>query len=105
MSLIKILLLLAAAGLVGIGVGYVLRWLVSLGQKGSVELEIKQRLLEAREEAKKVVSEGEKRAAELEDELRETLKRKEEAKPAEPAKPSAEVALLTEIRDLLKTKA
>jgi len=31
-----------------------------------------------------------------------TLKRKEEAKPAEPPKPSAEVALLTEIRDLLK---
>ena len=31
-----------------------------------------------------------------------TLKRKEEAKPAEPQKPSAEVELLTEIRDLLK---
>ncbi|UGV27088.1 large conductance mechanosensitive channel protein MscL [Rhodopseudomonas boonkerdii] len=34
-----------------------------------------------------------------------TLKRKEEAKPAEPPKPSAEAALLTEIRDLLKAKA
>ena len=31
-----------------------------------------------------------------------TLKRKEEAKPAEPPKPSEEVVLLTEIRDLLK---
>src|SRR6201990_1316706 len=31
-----------------------------------------------------------------------TLKRKEEAAPAAPPKPSAEVALLTEIRDLLK---
>jgi large conductance mechanosensitive channel len=30
------------------------------------------------------------------------LKRHEEAKPAEPPKPSAEVLLLTEIRDLLK---
>jgi large conductance mechanosensitive channel len=30
------------------------------------------------------------------------LKRREEAKPAEPPKPSAEVELLTEIRDLLK---
>ncbi|QDW38371.1 large conductance mechanosensitive channel protein MscL [Bradyrhizobium sp. KBS0727] len=30
------------------------------------------------------------------------LKRKDEAKPAEPPKPSAEVVLLTEIRDLLK---
>src|SRR6195952_2787679 len=31
-----------------------------------------------------------------------TMKRKDEAKPAEPAKRSAEVVLLTEIRDLLK---
>lgn len=31
-----------------------------------------------------------------------TLKRKEETKPAEPPKPSAEVMLLSEIRDLLK---
>jgi len=31
-----------------------------------------------------------------------TLKRKEETKPAEPPKPSAEVVLLTEIRDLIK---
>src|SRR5882724_13659624 len=31
-----------------------------------------------------------------------TLKRKDEAKPAAPPKPSAEVELLTEIRDLLK---
>lgn len=30
------------------------------------------------------------------------FKRKEEAKPAEPPKPTAEVVLLTEIRDLLK---
>ena len=30
------------------------------------------------------------------------LKRHEEAKAAEPPKPSAEVVLLTEIRDLLK---
>ena len=34
--------------------------------------------------------------------LMNQLKRREEAKAAEPAKPSAEVALLTEIRDLLK---
>ncbi len=34
-----------------------------------------------------------------------SLKRKEEAKPAAPAKPSAEVELLGEIRDLMKQKA
>lgn len=32
------------------------------------------------------------------------LKKKEEAKPAEPPKPSAEVVLLTEIRDALQAK-
>ena len=34
--------------------------------------------------------------------LMNKLKRRDEAKPTEPPKPSAEVALLTEIRDLLK---
>ena len=34
--------------------------------------------------------------------LMNRLKRSEEAKPAEPPKPTAEVVLLTEIRDLLK---
>jgi len=34
--------------------------------------------------------------------LMNQLKRREEAKPAEPPKPSAEVMVLTEIRDLLK---
>ncbi len=33
-----------------------------------------------------------------------TLKKKEEAKPAAPPKPSAEEVLLTEIRDLLKSR-
>jgi large conductance mechanosensitive channel len=33
------------------------------------------------------------------------LKRHEEAKPAEPPKPSAEVVLLTDIRDILKSKS
>jgi large conductance mechanosensitive channel len=34
----------------------------------------------------------------------ERMKKKEEAKPAEPPKPSAEELLLTEIRDVLKAK-
>ena|ERR1700742_4121323 len=37
--------------------------------------------------------------------LMNKMKRHEEAKPAEPPKPSAEVVLLTEIRDLLKSKS
>ena len=86
MSITTVLFLLAFAGVVGIGVGYVLRWLVSLGQKGSMELQIKQRLLEAREEAKNIVSEGEKQAQKIEDEFRETLRLKEEAVNAKDAR-------------------
>ena len=87
MSLTTIVLLLAVAGVLGIGVGYVLGWFVSWGQKGSVELEINQPLLEAREEAKNIISSGEKRAAELEGELKETLRPKEEAIAAKEARP------------------
>lgn len=36
--------------------------------------------------------------------LLSSFKKKEEAKPAEPSKPSGEEVLLTEIRDLLKNK-
>lgn len=79
MSTLQILLLVGAAVLLGIGAGYLLRWLVALGQKGSAELQIKQRLLEAREEAKKIVEEGEKEAAKLETQLREEMKVKEES--------------------------
>ena len=79
MSTTIIILTLGAAGLLGIGIGYVLRLLVALGQKGSAEIQIKQKLLEAREEAKKIVEEGEKKAAALEAEFREELRLKEEA--------------------------
>ncbi len=79
MSLKVVLVLLAAAGLAGIGIGYVIRWLVALGQKGSAELQIKQRLLEAREEAKRIVEEAEKGVSKLEMGLREEMRLKEEA--------------------------
>jgi len=78
MSFKLVLVLLALAGIVGIAVGYFLRWLVSLGQKGSVELEIKQMMLDAREEAKNVLNVAEKKAESLEEELRKTLKQKED---------------------------
>ncbi len=79
MSLTTALILAGLAGLMGIGIGYLFRWLVSLGQKGSVDLQIKQMLLDAREEGKKIIGEAEKKAATLENELREELRAKEEA--------------------------
>lgn len=79
MSTTTIILLLAAAGGVGIAAGYALRWLVGLSQKGSAELEIKQIMLDAREEAKKVVATAEKEAERLQHELKENLSEREEA--------------------------
>ncbi|MCL9972185.1 MAG: ribonuclease Y [Candidatus Pacebacteria bacterium] len=86
MSTFYLLLLLAVTGLVGLGAGYVLRWLVGLSQKGSAELAMKQIMLDAREKAEAVVAEAEKKADAVvaaartdltsrEDELREKDKR------------------------------
>lgn len=79
MSTTTLLIVLALTGLVSIGAGYALRILVALGQKGSAEIQIKQRLLEAREEAKRIVQEGEKELEKLEIQLREAMRSKEEA--------------------------
>ncbi len=79
MSTLTVLILVAVTGGAGIAAGYFLRWLVALGQKSSAELQVKQRLLEAREEAKNIVAEGEKQVAKLEAELREGMRIKEEA--------------------------
>jgi ribonuclease Y len=75
MDLKLVAFLLAAAGLVGIALGYFLRYLVSLGKRGSVELEIKRKLLEAQEEANKVIETAEKKA---EEEFKEAQKKSEE---------------------------
>lgn len=61
MSLKIILTLLGFAGLVGAAFGYFLRFIISLGKKGSVELEVKQMLLDAKEEAKQITDEAEKK--------------------------------------------
>ena len=78
MSTFTLLLLLAVTGLMGLGAGYLLRWLVGLSQKGSAELEIKQILLDAREKAERVVSDAERRAETLDASAKEELNQKEE---------------------------
>ena len=62
MSLKVILSLLALAGLTGAVIGYVFRWLLSLGRKGSIEVKIKQILLDAREESKNITEQAEEEA-------------------------------------------
>jgi ribonuclease Y len=78
MSLKIILTLLALSGVAGIAFGYVLRVLVSLSQRGSLELEIKQRILAAKEQAAKVLEEAQARAEALETEMIDPLREREE---------------------------
>ncbi len=63
---------------VGVGVGYYLRLVISLGKKGSMELEIKQIMLGAKEEAQRVLDEAKKRAEEKVNESQVEAKKKED---------------------------
>ncbi len=78
MSIKIVLSLLALSGLAGIAVGYVLRLLIALGQRGSLELEVKQKMLEAKERANRVLTEAEERAKKLESERFLPLKERED---------------------------
>lgn len=78
MSLKLVFILLAVAGVVGIVLGYLLRLLVALGKKGSVESDIKQLMLDAKEEAKKITLSAEQDAAGILKTVREEIKEKEE---------------------------
>jgi len=84
MSLITIIIISAAALIVGVGVGYYLRLIISLGQKGSMELEIKQIMLGAKEDAQKVIDEAKKKGeAHLNEVNKETKVKEEEWKHTE----------------------
>lgn len=78
MSIKLILSLLALSGLAGIALGYVLRLLIALGQRGSLELEIKQQMLEAKERAGKIIAEAEARADRVIDEHAGPMREREE---------------------------
>jgi ribonucrease Y len=77
MDLKIILVLLVVSGLIGTAFGYFLRWIISLGKRGSMELEIKQKMLEAQEEAKKILDEAEVKAVEKAEEFTKEYKEKE----------------------------
>ena len=77
-SLKLIALFLSIAGIVGVALGYYLRLIISLGKKGSMELEIKEMLLGAKEESKKIVTEAETKAHQTAEENKKEIKEKEE---------------------------
>lgn len=76
-SLKLALALLGLAGVVGIAVGYYLRVLISLGKRGSMELEIRQMQLDAEEKAKKVIEEAERKGQERAQVMTSELKDRE----------------------------
>lgn len=77
MNLKLVALLLALAGLFGAAFGYFLRWIISLGKRGSMELEIKKMLLAAKEQGQKIIEEADKKAAQSLEEIKREEKEKE----------------------------
>jgi len=78
MSLKLVALFLSIAGVAGVAIGYYLRYLITLGKKGSMELEVKEMLLAAKEEAKRITAEAEKKTADTAEAKRIEIKEKED---------------------------
>ena len=75
---VKLFILVAGtAGVIGLAGGYFLRWLVSLGKKGSMELRVKQMELEAKERSKQIVDEAEGKATKVASDLKQAEREKE----------------------------
>mgnify|MGYP001602248449 CR=1 FL=1 len=78
MSLKIILIMLALSGVGGVVLGYVLRVLIGLAQRGSIELDIKQKLLQAKEQAAKIIAEAQFRGEVVETERLAPIEEREE---------------------------
>jgi ribonuclease Y len=78
MSLKIVLALAGAAALIGVAFGYYLRLIISLGKKGSMELEIKEMMLKAKEDAKRLTDEAAKKSEETIKISRVEIKEQEE---------------------------
>ncbi len=78
MSLKLALLLALLAASAGIGFGYLLRLLISLGKKGSMELDIKEMELSSKEEAQRIILEAEGRGEEIIQKTQKDFKEREE---------------------------
>ena len=78
MSIKIVLILLAVSGMAGIALGYVLRLLIALGQRGSLELEVKRKLLEAKERADRIIEDARAEAETIEEERLDPLREREE---------------------------
>ena len=78
MSLTIVFILLGIAGFGGVALGYLLRWALTFGKRGSAELEVKRMLLDAKEEAKRITSSAEEKVRETLELARTEFKNKED---------------------------
>jgi ribonucrease Y len=78
MSLKIVFALLGVAGLIGIALGYYLRFIIALGKKRSIEIDLKQMMLEAKGREKTIIDEAEKKAEEILNVSKVEIKEKEE---------------------------
>jgi ribonuclease Y len=74
---LTIIMILGGALIFGLVLGYYLRLVISLGKKGSMELEIKHMMVSAKEQAQKIIDEGKKKAEEKAEEINQKEKVKE----------------------------
>ncbi len=65
------------SGIFGLIAGYVIRWALTVGKKGSIEIEVKQMMLSAKEDAQKIIKEAEKKTEQHTLELKNSEKEKE----------------------------
>jgi ribonuclease Y len=72
-----IILLSAVALLLGVGIGYYLRLIIALGKRRSIEIDIKQMMVAAKEEAQRITDEAKKTSESKLAELRDEEKKKE----------------------------
>lgn len=77
MPLSEVLLLLGATSTAGIALGYFIRYALQAGKKGSIELETKQILLDAKEGAQRITEEADKKAERTSEDIRNKEREKE----------------------------
>ncbi|MBU1046822.1 ribonuclease Y [Patescibacteria group bacterium] len=75
MSLKFAIFLLGMSALVGVAFGYFLRWALTFGKKGSIELKIQQMTLDAQKKYKEIINQAEDKSEKI---LEETEKEKKE---------------------------
>lgn len=78
MSTLIIILIGVGVLLLGVGIGYYLRVIVALGKRKSIEIDIKQMMVGAKEEAQKITDEAKNKAEKRLNELKEEEKKQEE---------------------------